>query len=229
MFPFGELADVWWNTDGPLAALHRLNKARMAIIRHAFGGAKGLSGKTVLDIGCGCGLAAESLARLGAHVVAIDTDARLIRAARTHAAQSGLSIAYRRMDIEDVAGTFDLVLLLEVLEHADDPALLIKQAASRLAPGGKIIIATVSRTFRSWALGIIMAEYLLGWIPKGTHDWRKFQRPSDIIPLLEAAGLVPEAPLGLVFMPEDGTWREDGENLSANWIVVAKRPEAKPR
>lgn len=194
---FGALAADWWNPKGSSAMLHRLNPARLRYIRAAIDahwGADGrdfapLGGKTALDCGCGAGLVAEPLARLGAAVTAIDAAPENIGAARTHATQSGLAIDYRVGSIDAVAGAhFDLIVALEVVEHVTDPARFVSGLAAALAPGGLLIMATPNRTALS-RLALIAIGEGTGQIPRGTHDWDKFLTPDELRALVVEAGL----------------------------------------
>ncbi|HAU29229.1 MAG TPA: 3-demethylubiquinone-9 3-O-methyltransferase [Rhodospirillaceae bacterium] len=224
MFPFGDLAKTWWTENGPLDALRGMNSLRMHILARHLAPKGRMAGKSVLDVGCGGGMASEALARLGAHVTGTDPDLRLIRAARAHAAKSRLPIRYRHGLVENIAESFDLVLLLDVVEHVEDPARIIAQATRCLNPGGILALTSVSRNAFSWGFGILAAEYLLGWVPRGTHDWNKFRNPSDILPHLRACGLECSPPVGLVYQPTDGAWHEDPHALSGNWMIIATRP-----
>ena len=194
---FGRLAADWWDPRGSSAMLHRLNPPRLRYIRdqvdaHWGGDPRGfrpLGGKRALDVGCGAGLLAEPLARLGAHVTGVDAAPELVEAARAHAAASGLGIDYRAGGIEALAGErFDLVASLEVIEHTADPAAFVHGLAGVLAEGGLLILSTPNRTGLSRLAMIAVAEGT-GMIPRGTHDWERFVTPAELTRLLEAAGL----------------------------------------
>ena len=197
---FDALAESWWDPDGPMRPLHRLNPARLSYIRDRLSPAASadrrnlspLTGLGILDVGCGCGLVAEPLARMGARVTAIDPSQRNIEVARRHAEAQALTIDYRPIDTEALlrgeAGgdhpRFDAVTCLEVIEHSADPERLVGDLAELLAPGGTLVLSTLNRTVKSFAQAIVSAEYILGWLPRGTHDWRRFMPPSEVAALM---------------------------------------------
>jgi 2-polyprenyl-6-hydroxyphenyl methylase / 3-demethylubiquinone-9 3-methyltransferase len=186
---FAAMAEAWWDPDGKFRPLHRLNPARLTYVRDSCAarfqrdakGVRPLADLGLIDIGCGGGLLCEPLARLGARVTGIDAGERNIAIARNHAAESELQIDYREATAESLAAAgerFDVVLSMEVVEHVADPAGFLAACAALVAPGGLLIVATLNRTAKSFALAIVGAEYLLRWVPRGTHDWRRFLRPS---------------------------------------------------
>lgn len=196
---FSALAEEWWDPLGQFRPLHRLNPLRLAYVRDRaaahFGrdpkAGRPLAGLSLLDIGCGGGLLCEPLARLGARVTGIDASERNIAIARAHAAQSGLAVDYRTTTAEELAREgphFDIVLTMEVVEHVADVGSFLEAALALLAPQGMMVIATINRTPQSFALAIVGAEYLMRWLPRGTHDWRKFLRPSELAAHLRASG-----------------------------------------
>ncbi|MEL6725135.1 MAG: bifunctional 2-polyprenyl-6-hydroxyphenol methylase/3-demethylubiquinol 3-O-methyltransferase UbiG, partial [Pseudomonadota bacterium] len=185
-------------------------------------------GLRFLDIGCGGGLVSEPMTRLGASVTAVDASEANIKTAMTHAEQSGLSIDFRAGTVEELieAGepAFDVVLNLEVVEHVADPAQFLKDCASLVKPGGLMIVATLNRTAKAFALAIVGAEYVLGWLPKGTHEFEKFLRPGEIETPLTSAGLEVDPPQGVSFNPISDQWRLSGDT-KVNYMMVSHRPK----
>jgi 2-polyprenyl-6-hydroxyphenyl methylase/3-demethylubiquinone-9 3-methyltransferase len=188
---FAAIAPEWWNENGAFRPLHRLNPARIEYIRDRLAAHFGrdiktrsaFAGLSLLDIGCGGGLICEPMARLGFAVAGIDADATALAVARDHAKTQGLAIDYRDDDAENLATRgrrFDAVLALEVVEHAADASLFVATAASLVKPGGALILSTINRTPKAYAAAILGAEYLLRWLPRGTHEYRKFRRPSEL-------------------------------------------------
>jgi 2-polyprenyl-6-hydroxyphenyl methylase / 3-demethylubiquinone-9 3-methyltransferase len=230
---FAELAERWWDENGPLAPLHKLNPIRLGYIRQQacarFGrdpsGLRPLEGLAALDVGCGGGLLCEPLARLGAAVAGIDLEPANLAVAARHAERAGLDIAYRQVPVEQLAAEgarFDLVCVMEVVEHvADMPAFL--DACGRLvAPGGGLVLATLNRTFRAFALGIVAAEYVLGWLPRGTHRWSRFVRPSEAARALRHAGLTVADLAGVTYDPLRDRFRLSADP-SVNYMLFALR------
>jgi len=223
---FGKLAGDWWDPKGASAMLHKLNPVRLAYIRDWIDqrwaldehSRRPLAGKTALDVGCGAGLLAEPLARLGAKVTAIDPAAELIEAAREHAAGQGLEIDYRVSAIEKLEGTFDLITSMEVIEHTADPQQFLNELAKRLAPNGLLIMSTPNATAWSKLITITLAEGF-GAIPKGTHDFDKFIAPERMKQLLANAGLKCLDVEGLAFSPTRGLHLS--EDLRLNYLVAA--------
>jgi 2-polyprenyl-6-hydroxyphenyl methylase/3-demethylubiquinone-9 3-methyltransferase len=225
---FGRLAGDWWDPRGASAMLHKLNPVRLAYVRDWIDqhwsldehSRRPLEGKTALDVGCGAGLLAEPLARLGARVTAIDPAAELIAAARDHAAGQGLDIDYRVAAVENVPGTFDLITAMEVIEHTADPQQFLHDLARRLAPGGLLILSTPNATGWSRLITITLAEGV-GAIPKGTHDYDKFIAPERMKVLMAEAGLTCLDVEGLAFSPTRGLHLS--EDLRLNYLVAATR------
>lgn len=223
---FGALAGDWWDPSGASAMLHKLNPVRLGYIRdrvdqHWASDERSrhpLDGKTALDVGCGAGLLAEPLARLGATVTGIDAAPELIEAAKAHASGQGLAIDYRCAPVEQAGGQFDLVTCLEVVEHVADPAPFVKALAARLAPGGLMILSTPNRTALSKLLTITLAERA-GRIPRGTHDYDKFIGPDAMKMLLADAGLHCVDFEGVAFSPTRGLHLSD--DLRLNYLVAA--------
>lgn len=225
---FGGLAGDWWDPKGASAMLHKLNPVRLSYIRDMvdqhFGldecGFKPLAGKSALDVGCGAGLLAEPLARLGAKVTAVDAAPELIEVARAHAAGRGLAIDYRAVGVEAVEGHFDLITAMEVIEHVADPQAFVDDLAKRLAEDGLLILSTPNKTAWSKLLTITLAEGF-GQIPKGTHDFEAFIDPDSMRGLLAHAGLEVIDFEGIAISPTRGLHLS--ENLSLNYLVAAKR------
>lgn len=232
---FAELAEAWWDPDGEFRPLHRLNPARIGYMRerlvahfsrdaHALEPFEGLR---LLDIGCGGGLVSEPMARLGFAVTGIDPGWEIIATARQHAAASGLAIDYRQTTAEALAAageTFDVVLALEIVEHVADPALFLAAAAQLVAPGGALILSTINRTAKSFALAIVGAEYLLGWVPRGTHRWEKFRRPSELAAGLRPQGMQVAEIAGIFYDPLRDQWVVGGDP-QINYFLFATKPK----
>jgi 2-polyprenyl-6-hydroxyphenyl methylase/3-demethylubiquinone-9 3-methyltransferase len=228
---FTALADRWWDPKGPFAPLHRFNPARLGFIRDQalarFGrdpaARRPFAGLRLLDIGCGGGLLSEPMARLGFEVTAVDPGADNVAAARAHAEAMGLAVDYRQGAAEDLlaegAGPFDVVLNMEVVEHVADPGQYLRDTARLVAPGGLMIVATLNRTAKGLALGKVAAEYLLRWVPAGTHDWRRFLRPEEIRRFLAGQPYDVAGPFGLAFDPLGGQWRRSADT-SVNYMMV---------
>jgi 2-polyprenyl-6-hydroxyphenyl methylase/3-demethylubiquinone-9 3-methyltransferase len=225
---FGAMAAEWWDPKGSSAMLHRLNPVRLSFVRESidrhFGtdgrSLRPLEGRTALDVGCGAGLLAEPLARLGAHVTGIDAAPELIEAARTHAGQTGLAIRYVAGEVAALDGSFDLVTALEVVEHVAKPAGFVRALADRIAPGGLLVMSTPARTAWSRLLTITLAEGT-GRIPRGTHDFDQFLAPEQLTSMMEAAGLTVTGTRGIAFRPGRGLHLSD--DLSLNYLVSAVR------
>jgi 2-polyprenyl-6-hydroxyphenyl methylase/3-demethylubiquinone-9 3-methyltransferase len=223
---FGAFAARWWDPDGPMRPLHRMNPLRTGWIARRIEAA-GLAwpGLRLLDAGCGAGLAAEAFARRGAAVTGIDAAAEAIAAARLHAEQAGLAIDYRIAAPEDLAAegaSFDVVIALEVIEHVADRAAFLAALAALTRPGGLLFLSTLNRTARSFLLAKLGAEYLLRLLPVGTHDWRGFVTPAELARLLRRAGFAVTDSAGMTMHPLSGAWRES-RDLSVNYLVAARR------
>ncbi|HUF56615.1 MAG TPA: bifunctional 2-polyprenyl-6-hydroxyphenol methylase/3-demethylubiquinol 3-O-methyltransferase UbiG [Thermohalobaculum sp.] len=229
---FEAMAAEWWDPEGKFRPLHAMNPCRLDYAVRQIAAQHGrdrrrpraLEGLRVLDIGCGGGLMAEPMARLGARVTGVDAAAESIAVARLHGRQAGLDIDYRAglaETLADAGETFDVVLDLEVIEHVPDPAAHVATAARLLAPGGLLLVSTLNRTSRSWLLGVVAAERVLGWLPRGTHDWDRFLTPDELHALIAEAGLEPVDRKGFVFDPLEWTWRLSPSDLSVNYVVAA--------
>jgi len=215
---FDALAATWWDADGPMRPLHRLNPVRLGFVRDHLcrhfdrpaNTLDPLAGVTVLDIGCGGGLISEPLARLGARVTGVDASADAIAVARAHAEQNGLAIDYRTGDAAALvadAAKFDAVVALEIIEHVADPEQFLKMLTHLVEPGGAVVLSTLNRTVRSFLEAIVGAEYVLRWLPKGTHQWDKFLRPSELVRPLRQAGVRVTDIAGLAYDPIKDDWR----------------------
>lgn len=223
----------WWDPAGSFRPLHQINPARLDFIRRELvahfhrdpGSLAPFAGLSLLDIGCGGGLLAEPMARLGCEVTAVDADATAIAVARDHAVGSGLAIDYRVGDVGSMGATgrrFDIVLALEVIEHVADRAAFLAALGGLVKPGGAFVGATLNRTPQSFALAIVGGEYLLRWLPIGTHDWRRFVRPSEFVLGLRRVGLQTTRLTGLAYDWRRGSWCESVD-LAVNYLLVAVR------
>lgn len=230
---FDALAAEWWNPDGPMRALHRINPLRLGFIRDEIcrrfdrDGRQpfALEGLSVLDVGCGAGLLAEPVARLGAAVVGLDPARLSIAAARRHAEAGGLQIDYRTDPIERLAArreVFDMVVAMEVVEHVPDVTAFVAAAGACVRPGGLLVLATLNRTLRAFALAIVGAEYVLGWLPRGTHDWDKFVTPDELERAVSDAGLADFRTRGMVFNPLANAWSLSSDT-AVNYLAVAEK------
>lgn len=232
---FSAMAAEWWDPKGKFKPLHKFNPVRLGFIRDTacahFGlddmARKPLEGLRVLDIGCGGGLVSEPMARLGASVTGVDASEANIKTALTHAREGGLDIDYRAGTAEGLleAGVepFDIVLNLEVVEHVADPAQFMKDTAALLRPGGLMIAATLNRTPKAFALAIVGAEYVLRWLPPGTHEFSKFLTPAEVAAPLQMAGLETDRPQGVSYNPVSDSWRLS-DDTKVNYMLVARRP-----
>ncbi len=226
---FAALARVWWDPEGEMKPLHRMNPARLRYLRDRLcrhfdcdSQAKApLQGLRIVDIGCGGGLISEPLARLGAVVTAIDASDAAIAVATAHAQAQGLEISYRQAAAEDLAAeglTFDAVVTLEVVEHVADLAAFLTAAAGLVRPGGALVLATLNRTAKAYFFAIVGAEQILRWLPKGTHEWDRFVRPSEAAELLGSAGITLKDLTGLTYNPLLDDWQPT-KDLSVNYLA----------
>lgn len=232
---FSKIADEWWDPFGKFKPLHKFNPARLAYIRDAASAHFGrdrrarapLAGLRLLDVGCGGGLVAEPMRRLGADVTAIDASERNVKTAMTHARETGLDIDYRATTVEALIAAgetpFDIVLNLEVVEHVADPAAFLADSASLVRPGGMMIVATINRTLKAFALAKVGAEYVLRWLPRGTHDPAKFLKPEEIDRNLADAGMIVTAHAGVSYNPLMDLWKI-AEDTDVNYMVTAIKP-----
>lgn len=230
---FSAMADAWWDPEGDFKPLHRFNPIRIAFVRDLMAAHFGrditkprpFEGLTLLDIGCGGGLLCEPFSRLGFAVTGIDIAERNIGTASNHAERAGLSIDYRLAQPEDLVAeglTFDAVLNMEVVEHVADVTLFLDSVGALCKPGGAVAGATMNRTVKSLALAKVGAEYVLRWLPRGTHDWRKFLKPSEFSQGLRHAGLDVTDLAGMTFNPLTGEWRQT-KDVSVNYMLFATK------
>lgn len=221
---FGALANRWWDPQGPQKALHALNPARLGYVADRVG----LPGARVLDVGCGGGLLSEALAQAGAHVTAIDLAPDLVKIAKLHGLESGVKVDYRVQSAEALAGeqpgAFDAITCMELLEHVPDPGAILAACAVLLKPGGRLFVSTLNRTPAAFALAIVGAEYVARVLPKGTHQYRDFIRPSELGAWLRESGLELEDVSGLMYEP----WRNAARIIArtdVNYLACARKPE----
>lgn len=231
---FAAMAEEWWDPTGKFKPLHKFNPVRLAYVREQILAHFSLDGTkrypfeklSILDIGCGGGLLCEPMARLGAKVTGADASEKNIGIAATHAEQSGLKIDYRATTSETMAAAgerFDIVLNMEVVEHVADVPLYLKSCAQLVKPGGIMFVATINRTAKAYALAIIGAEYVLGWLPKGTHSYDKFLTPEEITSQLKRYGMSPKDKTGVSYAPLHDQWRKS-RDMSVNYMLLLQKP-----
>ncbi len=234
---FEAMAAEWWDLNGKFKPLHMLNPTRLDYITRQIAAEFGrdleaptpFSGLRILDIGCGGGLLCEPMARLGATIVGVDAAPRNIPVAQVHAQQSGLTIDYRHGTAEDMAADgeqFDVVLNMEVVEHVADPQAYLTACQQLLKPGGIHICSTINRNPKSFAMAIIGAEWIMRWLPKGTHEWDKFITPEELFSMLSRAGLNPVDRKGFKFNPLAWSWSISDNDLSVNYVTASLKPQA---
>lgn len=230
---FTAMAADWWNPNGQFKPLHKFNPVRLAYIRDKLCAQfdrdrladKPLKGLRLLDIGCGGGLLSEPMARLGADVVGADAAEANIKTASLHAAQEGLTIDYRAVTAEqlvDQGERFDAILNMEVIEHVAEPQAFMSACSALMKPDAIMFLATLNRTLKAYALAIIGAEYVLRWLPRGTHEWDKFITPRELEAMTETAGLTLYTSTGVSFNPLTDKWRQSGD-MSVNYMGVARK------
>jgi 2-polyprenyl-6-hydroxyphenyl methylase/3-demethylubiquinone-9 3-methyltransferase len=234
---FEAMAAEWWDPNGKFKPLHMLNPCRLDYITSQIAAEfdrdlqvnAPFEGLRILDIGCGGGLLSEPMARLGADVVGADAAPRNIPVAQVHAEQSGLEIDYRHTTAEEMAAEgerFDVVLNMEVVEHVADPLAYLTACQQLLKPGGLMVCSTINRNPKSFAMAIVGAEYVMRWLPKGTHEWSKFITPDELYGLISQAGLTPVDRKGFVFNPVTWQWRLSDRDLSVNYVTASVKSPA---
>jgi 2-polyprenyl-6-hydroxyphenyl methylase / 3-demethylubiquinone-9 3-methyltransferase len=232
---FSRIAGEWWNPAGKFAPLHRLNPVRIGYIRDRAAAhwqrdplsGRPLHGLSLLDLGCGGGLLSEPMARLGGEVTGVDASERNLAVAALHAERQALSIAYRQGTAEAMAlsgARFDIVLALEIVEHVADVELFLNSCGQLVKPGGLLFLSTLNRTAKAFALAIAGAEYLLAWLPRGTHDWRKFLKPSEVVNGLRRGGIETQEIVGVVYSPLSRAWSLNKRDLDVNYMLYGTRP-----
>ena len=215
---FSRLAARWWDPEGEFRPLHDINPLRLEWIeRHA-----PLAGKDVLDVGCGGGILSESMARRGARVTGIDLSEKALRVAELHLLESKLDVRYEKSAVEDCAGTFDVVTCMELLEHVPDPASMVAACARLVRPGGNVFFSTINRNPKSYLFAVIGAEYVLGLLPKGTHDYQRFVKPSELAAWCRAAGLRSEELVGMTYNPFSRRYSL-GRDCDVNYLLCCVR------
>ncbi len=230
---FAKLAETWWDPNGPMKPLHKFNPQRIQYIRdravaHFGRDARSVTpfeGLTLADIGCGAGMLSEPMARLGAKVLGLDPAEKNVMIARAHAEVGGVDVAYAAETIEDVVArgeTFDIVLAMEVVEHVTDVELFVRSCCQAVKPGGLLFMATLNRTARSFALAIVGAEYILRWLPRGTHDWNKFVTPDELSDAISNNGLDIMDVSGVAYNPLSDQWRLS-RDTGVNYVLAATK------
>jgi 2-polyprenyl-6-hydroxyphenyl methylase / 3-demethylubiquinone-9 3-methyltransferase len=224
---FSRIADEWWQPHGKFKPLHDMGPVRIGWIKAQIERHFPLEGLHLLDIGCGGGLMCEPFARLGASVTGIDASEKNIGVAKAHAEQFGLLIDYRATTAEALAesGTpYDVVLALEIVEHVADVELFVVSCAKLVKPGGLLIMSTLNRTMKSYAFAIIGAEYVMRLLPRGTHHWNKFLKPSELCRSITRNNLSVDAMTGMIMHPLSWKWQLSSSDLDVNYVVAAKKP-----
>lgn len=231
---FSRIAAEWWDPAGKFRPLHKFNPVRLAWLRDVICAAHGrdplaplpLAGLRIIDVGCGGGLLSEPLARLGASVTGIDAAEKNVKTASAHAQETGVSIDYRAATAEELEAAgerFDVVLAMEIVEHVADVDLFLAAVAGLARPGGLVFMATLNRTAKSWLFGIVAAEYVLRWLPRGTHDWKRFLRPSELAGGLRASGVTVREMTGVTYNPVSDRFSLSPRDLDVNYMLWGVR------
>ena len=222
---FSQLAHRWWDPNSEFKPLHEINPLRLGYIDRL----ARLGGKTVLDVGCGGGILSESMAGLGAHVTGIDLGDKALKVAKLHLLESGKQVTYRKIAVEALAKEqshhYDVVTCMEMLEHVPSPASIVHSCAQLVKPGGWVFFSTINRNPKAWALAVVGAEYLLNLVPRGTHDYRKFIRPSELARAVRDAGLITREIIGMTYNPLTRK-AALGADVDVNYFLHAIKPEA---
>ena len=227
---FSKDSKYWWDENGPFKPLHRLNPVRLSYFKDQIckhfnlnkDTTKPYDGIKIIDIGCGGGLVCEPMARLGGIITGIDADENAIEVATNHAEAMGLNITYEQKALEDIDDQYDVVLALEIIEHVDHPEGFVKNIFKICKPGGLVIFSTLNRTPKSFLLGKVAAEYILNWVPKGTHDWKKFIKPSELTKMIRQNQAQPHDICGLIFDPLKNEFKLDQNKLDVNYFISVK-------
>lgn len=222
---FSALASKWWDLNGEFKPLHDINPVRLSFIEER---SHGLASKEILDVGCGGGILAESMARAGAQVTGIDLAKDSLDVAKLHGLESGVSVNYELISAEDFALAFpeskDIVTCLEMLEHVPDPASVIRACADIVKPGGRIFFSTINRNLKSWVMAILGAEYIFNLVPKGTHNHKKFITPAEMTRWVDNTSLIPKEMTGLHLNPLNHTYYLSNKNVDVNYILYCEKP-----
>lgn len=221
---FADLASRWWDFEGEFKPLHEINPLRLSFIMQQ---CDGLHSLKVLDVGCGGGILSESMAKAGADVVGIDLGAEPLEVAKLHALESGVQVDYRQLPAEQMAEaepeSFDVVTCLEMLEHVPDPASIVAACSKLVKPGGWVFFSTLNRNIKSWSMAVVAAEYVLGLVPKGTHDYQKFIKPSELMTWTDASGLAARKITGLHYNPLAKSYYLSDSNVDVNYIIGCQK------
>ena len=221
---FSEIAAHWWDPQGQFKPLHAINPLRLSFIEEK---CAGVFGRKILDVGCGGGILAESLAVRGAEVTGIDMASASLEIAQLHSLETGVKVDYRCVSVETLAAeqpeSFDVVTCMEMLEHVPDPASVISACAKLVKPGGKVFFSTLNRNLKAYLMGIVAAEYVLQWVPKGTHQYQRFLKPSELMKIADQAGLFTRSATGLHFDPFNQAFVLSDRNVDVNYILQCEK------